>query len=325
MSRYLLRRVLYGLLVLVGVNLITFVLFFGVNSPDDMARMALGGKRVTEQAIAQWKVEKGYDKPLLFNTQAEGLGTLTDTIFFQKSVPMFTGEFGASDDGRNIAYEIAQRAGPSLALAVPVFVLGLLLSVALSLVLTLFRGTYLDWTGVVVCVVAMSISGLFYIIGGQFLFSKILALVPISGFDPGVEAWRFLILPVLIGVVGGLGGGVRWYRILFLEEINKDYVRTARAKGLSEAAVLGRHVLRNGLIPIITGSVAAIPLLFMGSLLSETFFGIPGLGSYTIEAIQAQDFAVVRAMVFIGSALYLVGLILTDIAYTLVDPRVRLS
>ncbi|MFN4329716.1 MAG: ABC transporter permease [Limnobacter sp.] len=325
MSRYLLRRVLYGLLVLVGVNLITFVLFFGVNSPDDMARMALGGKRVTEQAIAQWKVEKGYDKPLLFNTQAEGLGTLTDTIFFQKSVPMFTGQFGASDDGRNIAYEIAQRAGPSLALAVPVFVLGLLLSVALSLVLTLFRGTYLDWTGVVVCVVAMSISGLFYIIGGQFLFSKILALVPISGFDPGVEAWRFLILPVLIGVVGGLGGGVRWYRILFLEEINKDYVRTARAKGLSEAAVLGRHVLRNGLIPIITGSVAAIPLLFMGSLLSETFFGIPGLGSYTIEAIQAQDFAVVRAMVFIGSALYLVGLILTDIAYTLVDPRVRLS
>lgn len=325
MSRYLLRRVLYGLLVLVGVNLITFVLFFGVNSPDDMARMALGGKRVTEQAIAQWKVEKGYDKPLLFNAQAEGLGTLTDTIFFQKSVPMFTGEFGASDDGRNIAYEIAQRAGPSLALAVPVFVLGLLLSVALSLVLTLFRGTYLDWTGVVVCVVAMSISGLFYIIGGQFLFSKILALVPISGFDPGVEAWRFLILPVLIGVVGGLGGGVRWYRILFLEEINKDYVRTARAKGLSEAAVLGRHVLRNGLIPIITGSVAAIPLLFMGSLLSETFFGIPGLGSYTIEAIQAQDFAVVRAMVFIGSALYLVGLILTDIAYTLVDPRVRLS
>ena len=325
MSRYLLRRVLYGLLVLVGVNLITFVLFFGVNSPDDMARMALGGKRVTEQAIAQWKVEKGYDKPLLFNAQAEGLGTLTDTIFFQKSVPMFTGEFGASDDGRNIAYEIAQRAGPSLALAVPVFVLGLLLSVALSLVLTLFRGTYLDWTGVVVCVVAMSISGLFYIIGGQFLFSKILALVPISGFDPGVEALRFLILPVLIGVFGGLGGGVRWYRILFLEEINKDYVRTARAKGLSEAAVLGRHVLRNGLIPIITGSVAAIPLLFMGSLLSETFFGIPGLGSYTIEAIQAQDFAVVRAMVFIGSALYLVGLILTDIAYTLVDPRVRLS
>jgi len=149
--------------------------------------------------------------------------------------------------------------------------------------------------------------------------------VPISGYDAGVDAWRFLILPVIIGVVSGLGGGTRWYRTIFLEEINKDYVRTARAKGLSEVQVLGRHVLRNGLIPILTGSVTVIPLLFMGSLISESFFGIPGLGSYTIEAIQSQDFAIVRAMVFIGSVLYLVGLILTDIAYTIADPRVRLA
>jgi len=151
------------------------------------------------------------------------------------------------------------------------------------------------------------------------------SLVPISGYDAGVDAWRFLILPVIIGVVSGLGGGTRWYRTIFLEEINKDYVRTARAKGLSEVQVLGRHVLRNGLIPILTGSVTVIPLLFMGSLISESFFGIPGLGSYTIEAIQSQDFAIVRAMVFIGSVLYLVGLILTDIAYTIADPRVRLA
>ncbi|HEX4855308.1 MAG TPA: ABC transporter permease, partial [Limnobacter sp.] len=179
--------------------------------------------------------------------------------------------------------------------------------------------------GVVLCVAMMSISGLFYIIGGQYLFSKTLALVPISGYDAGADAWRFLILPVIIGVVSGLGGGTRWYRTIFLEEINKDYVRTARAKGLSEVQVLGRHVLRNGLIPILTGSVTVIPLLFMGSLISESFFGIPGLGSYTIEAIQSQDFGVVRAMVFIGSALYLVGLILTDVAYTIADPRVRLA
>jgi len=235
------------------------------------------------------------------------------------------GEFGSSDDGRNIANEIVKRAGPSLALAVPVFVLGLFLNIVLSLLLTFFRGTYLDLTGVVLCVLAMSISGLFYIIGGQYLFSKTLALVPISGYDSGGDAWRFLILPVIIGVVSGLGGGTRWYRTIFLEEINKDYVRTARAKGLSEVQVLGRHVLRNGLIPILTGSVTVIPLLFMGSLISESFFGIPGLGSYTIEAIQSQDFAIVRAMVFIGSVLYLVGLILTDIAYTIADPRVRLA
>lgn len=325
MSSYLIRRVLYGILVLIGVNLITFVLFFKVNSPEDMARMALGGKRVTEQAVEQWKRERGYDLPLLLNAEKQGLDQLTQTIFFQKSVPMFAGDFGRADDGRNIAEEIANRALPSLALAVPVFILGLFFNVVFSLLLTFFRGTYLDLTGVVLCVLAMSISGLFYIIGGQYLFSKTLALVPISGFDPGVDAWRFLILPVLIGVFSGLGGGTRWYRTIFLEEINKDYVRTARSKGLSEAQVLGRHVLRNGLIPILTGSVTVIPLLFMGSLISESFFGIPGLGSYTIEAIQSQDFGVVRAMVFIGSALYLVGLILTDVAYTIADPRVRLS
>lgn len=325
MISYLIRRVLYGLLVLVGVNLITFLLFFQVNSPDDMARLALGGKRVTQESIEQWKQERGYNLPLLYNDAKEGGERLTETIFFQKSIPMFAGQFGRADDGRDIQYEIKNRALPSLALAVPVFILGLLLNITFSLILTFFRGTYLDLTGVVLCVLAMSISGLFYIIGGQFLFSKTLNLVPISGFDPGAEAWRFLLLPVAVGVVAGIGGGTRWYRTIFLEEINKDYVRTARSKGLSETQVLSRHVLRNGLIPILTGSVAVIPMLFMGSLISESFFGIPGLGSYTIEAIQSQDFGVVRAMVFLGSALYLLGLILTDVAYTLADPRVRLS
>lgn len=342
MISYLIRRVLYGLLVLIGVNLITFILFFQVNSPDDMARLALGGKRVTQEAIEQWKQERGYNLPLLYNSSPTSDGAqpgaltnaqansgytarFTETIFFQKSIPMFVGDFGRADDGRDIQYEIKNRALPSLALAVPVFILGLLLNITFSLILTFFRGTYLDLSGVVLCVLAMSISGLFYIIGGQFLFSKTLNLVPISGFDPGVEAWRFLLLPVVVGVVAGIGGGTRWYRTIFLEEINKDYVRTARSKGLSETQVLSRHVLRNGLIPILTGSVAVIPMLFMGSLISESFFGIPGLGSYTIEAIQSQDFGVVRAMVFLGSALYLVGLILTDVAYTVADPRVRLS
>ena len=147
--------------------------------------------------------------------------------------------------------------------------------------------------------------------------------MPISGFASGLDAWKFLILPVVIGVVAGIGSSTRWYRTIFLEEIGKDYVRTARAKGLSEITVLFRHVLRNAMIPILTGVVVVIPMLFMGSLLTESFFGIPGLGSYTIDAIQAQDFAVVRAMVFIGSVLYIVGLILTDISYTFVDPRVR--
>jgi peptide/nickel transport system permease protein len=171
----------------------------------------------------------------------------------------------------------------------------------------------------------MSISGLFYIIGGQFLVGKLLHLVPISGYDTGLEAAKFLVLPVLVGVVGGIGTGTRLYRTFFLEEVNRDYVRTARAKGLRERAVLFRHVLRNALIPILTGVVAVLPLLFMGALITESFFGVPGLGSYTIDAINRQDFAIVRAMVFLGSVLYILGLILTDISYTMVDPRVRLS
>ena len=325
MFAYIVRRLLYALPILIGVNLITFGLFFVVNSPDDMARMHLGVKRVAPEAIERWKAERGYDRPLFFNREADGTGRFTDTIFFDKSLRMFAFDFGRADDGRDIGREIRDRMGPSLAIALPTFILGLLVSVSFALLLVFFRATYLDFWGVVLCVALMSISSLFYIIGGQWLVSKVWALVPISGYAPGVDAARFLVLPVLISVLAGIGSSARWYRTIFLEEISKDYVRTARAKGLSELAVLFRHVLKNAMIPILTGVVVVIPLLFMGSLLVESFFGIPGLGSYTIDAINAQDFAVVRAMVFIGSVLYIIGLLLTDLSYTLVDPRVRLE
>jgi peptide/nickel transport system permease protein len=212
---------------------------------------------------------------------------------------------------------------PSLAIAIPVFLVGLLFYVTTALIICFLRATYVDFWGVVACVVAMSISSIFYIIGGQYLISKLWGLVPISGYDTGVNALKFLVLPVVVGIVGGFGESVRLYRTLFLEEINKDYVRTARSKGLAETRVLFRHVLQNAMIPILTGVVVAIPTLFTGSLITEAFFGIPGLGSYTIDALNSQDFAIVRAMVFLGSVLYIIGLILTDISYTLVDPRVR--
>jgi len=322
---YVIRRVLYAIPILVGVNLLTFLLFFVVNTPEDMARMQLGAKRVTPEAIEKWKAERGYDQPLLWNAQAEGTRKATQTVFFQKSVRLFAFDFGASEDKRDIAAEIGERMWPSLALAVPVFLVGLAVCISFALLMAFFRATYLDLWGVVLCVAMMSVSTLFYIILGQYLLSKLLHLVPISGYQAGSEALRFLVLPVLIGVVAGIGASSRWYRTLFLEEMGRDYVRTARAKGLAESAVLFGHVLQNALIPILTGVVAVIPLLFMGSLLTESFFGIPGLGSYTIDAIQAQDFAVVRAMVFIGSVFYIVGLILTDLSYTLVDPRIRLQ
>jgi peptide/nickel transport system permease protein len=325
MLAYVIRRVLYAIPILVGVNLITFALFFVVNTPDDMARMQLGAKRVTPEAIQKWKEERGYDKPLLWNSGKNGFSKVTGTIFYEKSVRLFAFDFGAAEDRRDIGQEIRTRMGPSLALAIPALLVGLAVNISFAMLMAFFRATYLDVWGVVLCVAMMSISALFYIIGGQYVASKLWHLVPISGYDGGLDAARFVILPVLIGVIGGLGSGGRWYRTLFLEEMGKDYVRTARAKGLAESVVLFRHVLKNAMIPILTGVVVVIPLLFMGSLLSESFFGIPGLGSYTIDAIQAQDFAVVRSMVFIGSVLYILGLLLTDISYTLVDPRIRLE
>ena len=325
MLNYVLRRALYGFAVLVGVNILTFVLFFAVNTPDDMARMNIGGKRVTADAIEKWKTARGYDKPLLWNAQAQGAQKLTQTIFYERSLPLFALEFGSSDTGRDIGYELKNRVGPSLALALPTFALGLIVVVVFSLTLVFFRSTYLEFWGVAFAVFLLSVSGLFYIIAGQFFFSKLLKLVPISGFSGGWDAWLFLALPVVIGIVSRAGGEALFYRTRFLEEIGKDYVRTARAKGLSEPVVLLRHVLGNAMLPILTGTVAVLPLLFLGALIMESFFGIPGLGSFTIDAINAQDFAVVRAMVFLGSLLYIVGLVLTDISYTLADPRVRLA
>lgn len=325
MLAYIIRRVLYAIPILVGVNLITFLLFFVVNSPDNMARMQLGMKHVTAEAIASWKHERGYDKPLLYNPQASGSAKFTDTIFFEKSLPLFVFDFGQSDSGRDIGYDIQQRMWPSLAIAVPTLIISLLVNISFAMLVAFFRATYIDVWAVIFCVILMSISGLFYIIGGQYLLGKTLKLVPISGYEGGFDAFKFVILPVIIGVISGIGSGTRWYRTIFLEEIGKDYVRTARAKGLAESWVLCRHVLKNAMIPILTGVVVILPLLFMGSLITESFFAIPGLGSYTIDAINAQDFAIVRAMVFLGSVLYIIGLILTDISYTLVDPRIRLS
>jgi peptide/nickel transport system permease protein len=325
MISYIIRRLLYAIPILIGINVITFLLFFVVNTPDDMAMAQLGQKHTTPQQIEDWKRERGYDLPLFYNQESSGLQQLTETIFYQKSIRLFVFDFGNSDSGRNIGYDISNRMWPSLAIAIPNLLVGLLVTITFALTIAFFRGTYIDYWAVVLCVALMSISTLFYIIGGQFIIGKLLRIVPISGYDTGLEAAKFLVLPVIIGVIGGIGASTRWYRTIFLEEISKDYVRTARAKGISEQVVLFKHVLRNALIPILTGVVVVLPLLFMGSLLTENFFGIPGLGSYTIDAINRQDFAIVRSMVYLGSVLYIIGLILTDISYTLVDPRIRLN
>jgi peptide/nickel transport system permease protein len=324
MLAYIIRRLFYAIPILIGVNLLTFILFFVVNSPDDMAVSQLGQKYVTPEAVEAWKRKNGYDLPLFINAEASGSAALTETIFFSKSVRLFAFDFGRSESGRDITTDVSTRMWPSLAVALPTFVVGIWVNICVALMVVMFHATRLDRWAVFVFVGLMSISYLFYIIGGQYLFAKTWKLVPISGFSE-VQPWKFLLLPVLVGVIAGIGAGARWYRTLFLEEANQDYVRTARAKGASEIRILFRHILPNALIPILTGVVVVIPQLFMGGLLIESFFGIPGLGSYMLDAINAQDFAIVRSMVFIGSILYIIGLILTDISYTWADPRLRLN
>jgi peptide/nickel transport system permease protein len=327
MFNFILRRIGYGVLILLGVNLATFILFFTVNTPDDMARLNLGGKRVTQEAIEKWKAERGYDKPLYFNPQKQGAEQVTKTIFWERSVSLVALDFGRADSesAGDIGHEVGQRMVVSLQMALPLFVLQVVASTAFALLLVMFRNSRLDFWGVVSCVLMLSISSLFYIIVGQYLFSRVLKLAPISGYAPGLDAVKFLLLPIGLSLIARLGGEARLYRAMFLEEIGKDYVRTARAKGLSESLVLYRHVLRNALIPIVTSAGSYLPYVFLGSLVFESFFGLPGLGAYVIEAISKQDFAVVRSMVFVGSLLYIATFALIDVAYTWVDPRVRLS
>jgi peptide/nickel transport system permease protein len=164
-----------------------------------------------------------------------------------------------------------------------------------------------------------------YVIFGQYLVAQVFNYFPAFGFQlNGWSTAKFLLLPIALMIVSGLGADVRLFRALFLEELGQDYIRTARAKGVSSAVVLLRHVFKNGLINLITLVVASLPFLIMGSLLLENFFGIPGLGNVLFTAIQLPDFAVVQASVFLGSLLYLGGLLLTDICYAWADPRIRL-
>ncbi|NLZ64515.1 MAG: ABC transporter permease [Lentisphaerae bacterium] len=326
MTAYIIRRILYVLPILLGVNLLVFSLFFLVSTPDDMARQALGDKSQSPEQVQRWKEAHGYHYPLFYNAGQEGWKCLSETIFFRKSAAMFWGDFGLSDMTLEpIGKEIRSRIIPSLCLTVPIFLITIVTNIFVGLLLAGLRGSWADRIAQFGCVLLMSVSALLYIIAGQYLFARELQLVPVSGFLPGWAMAKFLFLPVLVGVFCSLGSGIRFYRTVFLEEINRDYVRTARAKGLSESRVLFLHVLKNAMIPILTNVPVQMLFLVMGNLLLENFFSIPGLGGFTINAIATQDFAIVRAMVFLGSVLYILGLLLSDLCYSLVDPRVRLG
>jgi len=319
--RYVLRRLAYGALTVIGVLLLLFALFFLVATPDDVARKALGDKAMPE-AIAQWKANHGYDRPRLWNPAAP-----FDTMLADHFRRLLSFDFGRSDaDDTPIADRLRRGVGPSLSLTVPLFLLGLVAAIAIALAVAYLRDSLLDQATRVACVLLMSVPILLYIVAGQYLLGKVLRWFPISGYDPSPDVIvRFLALPVLIGLAANLGQNVRFYRTLFLEERGREYVRTAYAKGCSPAQAMRRHVLRNALIPILTDVVIEIPFLFTGAILLESFFGIPGLGTMTVDAVNGNDFATLRVVVFIGALLFIAGQLMTDIAYTLVDPRVRLE
>lgn len=324
MFSYLVRRLLYTVPILLGVYALTFVLFFSIQSPETMARMKLG-KNPSPQAVQLWLHNRGFDKPAYFNTKPGE--KLFDSIFFNQLGNMVRLDFGKSlTTDLPLRGVVAQGAIPSLLITGPAFLLALWLSVAAALYLVFLRDSKLDTAGTVICVALMSIPAMVYIIFGQSITAIGMKYFPAFGFElNGFGSIKFLLLPIILMVVVGLGTDIRLYRSIFLEEFRQDYVRTAFAKGVPLTRVLNRHVLKNGMIALITLTVTQLPRLILGSLLMENFFGIPGLGNQLYLAIQTADFTAMMAFVFLGAVMFQAGLIATDICYALVDPRIRLS
>ena len=308
---YVIRRLFYVVPILIGVTLLIFLLF---NVVAGDPTVVLLGKHATFQQMAELRHELGLDRPLLVQ-------------YFDTLQSTFTLNFGRSwATKQQIMQMIKVGAYASLTLSVPSFVLASLLSIAMALLAAFFRGTLLDKSLVVVSVILMSISVLAYILFGQWVFAYKLGWFEIAGYEYGFPDFvPYIILPAIIWIVLSIGPDVRFYRTVMLDEVHQDYVRTARAKGLSNQTILFKHVLKNAMIPIITNLVIQVPSLMLGALLIESFFGIPGLGNMTLQAINSADFPVIKAMTILSSIFYIVFNIITDVLYTVVDPRIKLK
>lgn len=317
MLRYITRRLLELIPTTFGILVLTFVLFHVVGgSPAEVVL----GKNATKESIAAFNHRYGYDKDLLINTTQEG--SVFDSQFFNFVGNLAKGDFGISTEYDEPVIDVLKRGvGPSLSLTVPILISGTIVALMLALLCAAFRGGWLDKGVLVMSTVLMSVNYVVWVLAGQFILAFKLHLFPIWGYENAF----YLVLPVAIGVLSSLGVDIRFFRTAILDEIYKSYVRTARAKGLSSTRILVRHVLRNSLIPIVTYISLAIPYLFTGSLMLESFFGIPGLGNVSLNAIHSADMAVVRAVVVLGALLYQGVNLLTDLAYAVLDPRVRLG
>ena len=319
MLAFILRRLGQALLTLAGVMVLTFILFNFI--AGDVSRHYLARDPSPEDR-ATWNAQHGFDKPKFINTDyAPWQGEFWDSQFTHHMVNSVT--FKAKSlkfEDQTIAEIIIDRAPYSLALTVPALGFGWCLGMSISLMVAYYRDTWIDRTGVFLTVIGMCIPFLAYMIFGQWLVAQI---------SPPL-AWGYrnihnVYIPISIAVIAGLGGNVRFYRTIFLDEVQRDYVRTARAKGASLGRVLFVHVLKNCMLPILTSLVMAIPFLIMGNLLLEQFFGIPGLGDLMLTSISTRDIPMISALTFLTAAIYVFGILITDLLYTVFDPRVRLN
>ena len=310
MLKYVLRRLGETIPTTIGILLLTFALFNVVGgSPAEVVL----GKNATAESIAAFNHKWGYDKPLILST---------DSQFVNFVGGICKGDFGYSLENQEPVLDVLKRGvGPSLSLTVPILLGGVIIALMLALLAAATRGGWVDRAVLLVSAILMSVNYVVWVLAGQFFLSYKAGLFPVWGYENAF----YLVLPVLIGIFSSLGTDVRFFRTAILDEVYKPYVLTARAKGLSGWTIMTRHVLRNALIPIVTYVSLSIPYLFTGSLLLESFFGIPGLGSVSINAIHSADMAVVRAVVVLGSLLYQFVNLLTDILYAVLDPRVRIG
>lgn len=326
MSGYIIRRLLYSIPIWFGVMLITFLLFH-LRDPISIARVHM--PQAPLPALQAWVRNNNFHIPLFLNLPSDAKVERPDgrvhpelaekglfhSQFFKSMKEMMLFRLGNDRNHKPIADSLAERIGPSLSIMVPAFVLTVFLSIVIALFVAYYRDTVADVSIVFVTVIMMSIALPVYLLAANFVFGKVFKLVPI---------YNHPLLPILIALLSGIGGNIRFYRTVFLEQMEQDYIRTARAKGVYESVILFRHVLRNSLIPILTSVVMALPFLITGSLLLEQFFGIPGMGDLMYSAIVSQDFQVIKVMVYLGSFLYMIGSLLTDLSYSFADPRVVL-
>lgn len=311
MLKFIARRLLYMIPILLGVTLVTFTLF-NVAGGDPAAQAA--GRYATPEQIEVLRHELGLS------------GTFVEQ-YLHMVKQLFTLDFGRSwSSKQNIATLIKNGVGPSLTVTLPGFLLSLLITIPLSLLLAYKRNSFLDKAALITCLALVSISSVVYVLVGQYFFAYKWGMFPISGWDPSWDGrWQYAALPILILVSLSLGSYILFFRTVFLDEMHQDYVRTARSKGVPTFKILVKHILRNALVPIITLVVLQVPFLILGSLLIESFYGIPGVGGLIYQAIQEADFPVIKAMTILSAIVYMIFQLISDVLYAVVDPKIRLG